>query len=59
MLNIRTGTTHIKKCMHHRDPGQGTGLGLSISYTLISDHNGSIAVENQENGVRFIIEIPA
>lgn len=42
-----------------KDPGQGTGLGLSISYTLVLEHNGTIKAENRENGVHFIIEIPA
>ncbi len=40
-------------------PGEGTGLGLSISYTLIREHNGTIRAENREDGVHFIIEIPA
>jgi len=41
-----------------KDPGKGTGLGLSISYMLISEHKGSIKVENREKEVHFIIEIP-
>ncbi|MDX2431662.1 MAG: ATP-binding protein [Bacteroides sp.] len=42
-----------------KDPGEGTGLGLSISYTLIDDHGGSIRAENREDGVHFVIELPA
>jgi two-component system nitrogen regulation sensor histidine kinase NtrY len=39
---------------------QGTGLGLAIVNTIISDHNGSIQVQdNQPCGTRFIIELPA
>ena len=39
---------------------QGTGLGLAIVNTIISDHDGSIQVQdNQPCGTRFIIELPA
>lgn len=39
---------------------RGTGLGLAIVNRIISDHNGSIRVEdNTPRGTRFIIEIPA
>jgi len=37
----------------------GTGLGLAIVSTIISDHQGSIRVQdNQPRGTRFIIELP-
>ena len=37
----------------------GTGLGLAIVSTIISDHNGSIRVEDvQPRGTRFVIELP-
>ena len=37
----------------------GTGLGLAIVSDIISDHNGSIRVEEREpKGTRFIIELP-
>ena len=41
-----------------KPPDQGAGLGLSICYTLISEHEGSIHVRNDDEGVSFIIEIP-
>lgn len=38
----------------------GMGLGLTIVNTIISDHNGMIRVQdNQPNGAKFIIELPA
>ncbi len=37
----------------------GTGLGLAIVNTIVSDHQGSIRVEdNVPKGSRFIIELP-
>ena len=41
-----------------KDPGKGVGLGLSISYALINEQNGKIRVENSNDGVSFIIELP-
>lgn len=39
--------------------GRGTGLGLAIVQRIISEHNGKIvAVTNQPNGAKFIIELP-
>lgn len=42
-----------------RDPGAGTGLGLSISYNLVSEHEGTILAENRDEGVTFVIQLPA
>ncbi len=37
----------------------GTGLGLAIVSRIISDHNGSIRVEdNKPRGTKFMIELP-
>jgi two-component system nitrogen regulation sensor histidine kinase NtrY len=37
----------------------GTGLGLAIVNTIISEHRGSIRVQdNHPRGTRFIIELP-
>jgi two-component system nitrogen regulation sensor histidine kinase NtrY len=37
----------------------GMGLGLTIVHSIISDHHGTIRVEdNQPSGARFIIELP-
>jgi signal transduction histidine kinase len=39
---------------------RGTGLGLAIVSHIVSEHRGSIRVEeNQPVGARFIIELPA
>jgi two-component system nitrogen regulation sensor histidine kinase NtrY len=39
---------------------RGTGLGLAIVHRVITDHHGTIQVENnQPTGARFVIEIPA
>jgi two-component system sensor histidine kinase KdpD len=38
----------------------GTGLGLSIAKGFTEAHNGSIAVENRQNGgAKFTIKIPS
>jgi signal transduction histidine kinase len=41
-----------------KNPGEGAGLGLSICYTLIKEHKGNIRVENEEDAVAFVIEVP-
>jgi len=41
-----------------KDPGEGTGLGLAICYMIIKEHGGTIHVENEKDGVSFVIEIP-
>jgi PAS domain S-box-containing protein len=39
---------------------RGTGLGLAIVSRIVSEHNGTIRVEeNQPTGTRFVIEMPA
>jgi two-component system nitrogen regulation sensor histidine kinase NtrY len=39
---------------------KGTGLGLTIVNKIISDHNGSIDVEeNHPHGAKFVIQLPA
>ena len=39
---------------------RGTGLGLAIVHRVVTDHKGSIRVEdNHPRGARFVIEIPA
>jgi two-component system nitrogen regulation sensor histidine kinase NtrY len=38
----------------------GMGLGLSIVHQIVTDHGGTIAVEdNSPRGTRFVIELPA
>jgi two-component system nitrogen regulation sensor histidine kinase NtrY len=37
----------------------GTGLGLAIAHTIVTEHNGTIKVHNnQPSGAVFIIELP-
>jgi PAS domain S-box-containing protein len=39
--------------------GRGTGLGLAIVHHILSEHNASIRVEDNEPcGARFIVEVP-
>ena len=39
---------------------RGTGLGLAIVHRVVTDHRGTIRVEDQRpRGARFVIEIPA
>lgn len=37
---------------------EGSGLGLSVSRTIIENHNGVMYANSNENGAKFIIEIP-
>jgi two-component system nitrogen regulation sensor histidine kinase NtrY len=39
---------------------RGTGLGLAIVHKVVTDHRGTIRVEdNSPRGAKFVIEIPA
>ncbi|MFC2158631.1 ATP-binding protein [Acidobacteriota bacterium] len=45
---------------HFSTKKKGTGLGLAIVNQVISEHNGTIEVENiQPQGAKFIIQVPA
>ncbi len=45
---------------HFSTKERGTGLGLAIASRIISEHNGSLRVEDNEPvGSRFIIRFPA
>jgi signal transduction histidine kinase len=39
-------------------PNVGSGIGLSICYALVTEHNGSVKVENEGDIVSFYIELP-
>lgn len=41
-----------------KEPGKGTGLGLSISRSIISDHHGSLEIDDKNKNTCFVIELP-
>jgi two-component system nitrogen regulation sensor histidine kinase NtrY len=44
---------------HFSTKGRGTGLGLAIVHRIVSDHHGTIRVEdNEPQGTVFTIELP-
>jgi two-component system, NtrC family, nitrogen regulation sensor histidine kinase NtrY len=44
---------------HFSTKGRGTGLGLAIAARIISEHGGSLRVEdNRPVGSRFLVELP-
>jgi len=44
---------------HFSTKKKGTGLGLAIVHQIISEHNGTIVVENiKPHGAKFIIQVP-
>jgi two-component system nitrogen regulation sensor histidine kinase NtrY len=45
---------------YYSTKGRGTGLGLAIVHRIVTDHNGSIRVEdNVPKGTVFTVELPA
>jgi two-component system nitrogen regulation sensor histidine kinase NtrY len=45
---------------YYSTKGRGTGLGLAIVHRIVTDHNGSIRVEdNSPKGTVFTVELPA
>jgi PAS domain S-box-containing protein len=43
-----------------KDPGQGTGLGLSLVYSIVQDHQGSVALHGTPGkGTRVALRLPA
>lgn len=41
-----------------KNPGYGTGLGLSICYSVVNRHNGTIVARNENDMVKFLVELP-
>jgi len=57
---IRPGDRDKMFSPYFSTKGRGTGLGLAIVHRVITDHRGTIQVEeNRPSGARFVIEIPA
>ena len=45
---------------YYSTKGRGTGLGLAIVHRIVTDHHGSIRVEdNTPRGTVFTVELPA
>ncbi|MES1240356.1 MAG: ATP-binding protein [Acidobacteriota bacterium] len=45
---------------YYSTKGRGTGLGLAIVHRIVTDHHGTIRVEdNQPQGTVFTVELPA
>jgi signal transduction histidine kinase len=44
---------------YYSTKGRGTGLGLAIVHRIVSDHRGTIRVEdNRPHGTVFTVELP-
>lgn len=41
-----------------KSPGKGTGLGLSISRSIVTAHEGDLALDKSSANTRFIIRLP-
>jgi PAS domain S-box-containing protein len=42
-----------------KDEGEGTGLGLAVVHSIVTDHGGTISVDNAPgSGARFVIHLP-
>jgi signal transduction histidine kinase len=41
-----------------KPPGKGTGLGLSISRNIMSDHGGSLSLDQSSQHTRFVVALP-
>ncbi len=43
-----------------KDVGRGTGLGLSLVYSLVTEHGGSVRIDDEyKTGTRMIVKLPA
>lgn len=42
-----------------KEPGKGTGLGLHTVHTIVSRIGGSIEVESDSGGTKFVVTLPA
>jgi signal transduction histidine kinase len=41
-----------------KEPGKGTGMGLAVSQSIMREHNGEIALDQDSIGTRFIMTVP-
>jgi C4-dicarboxylate-specific signal transduction histidine kinase len=41
-----------------KPPGKGTGLGLSISSNIMTDHGGSLSLDQNSPHTRFVMSLP-
>jgi dedicated sortase system histidine kinase len=56
--NMRTQLFHSMVSVRSDDSGKHLGFGLYIARLIAEGHGGSIAAENTDDGVSFIIRIP-
>jgi len=56
--NMRTEIFHSMVSVRSDDSGKHLGFGLFIARLIAEGHGGSIAAENTDGGVSFIIRIP-
>ena len=42
-----------------KDPGKGTGMGLAVSQSIVTEHDGELALEPNAHGARFTVILPA
>jgi len=49
---------HSMVSLRHEDDGEHLGFGLFVARLIAEGHNGTIAADNTENGVRFTVRLP-
>lgn len=41
-----------------KEVGKGTGIGLSLSHRIISEHDGSLSIDEKCENTKFIVKLP-